>query len=86
MMKRKRTGIRTCVVCREKRYKREMMRLVTDSEGRIITDPDGTMAGRGAYVCRTPECFRGLDKIRISRWKHLFRREDVFIALEELNF
>jgi len=63
-----------------------MLRLVINQDGRLTADLDGRMAGRGAYACRTSDCVRGLAKIRKSRWNRLFRREDVLIVLEEINF
>ena len=43
---------RTCVVCREKRQRNELFRLVRTPEGEIVFDETGRMDGRGAYVCR----------------------------------
>lgn len=47
---------RTCVACRTIRPKREMRRVVRTPAGQIAVDPSGKKAGRGAYVCSTPEC------------------------------
>ena len=47
---------RTCVVCREKKDKRLLTRLViTDDKLRI--DVSGKMNGRGAYLCGNPGCW-----------------------------
>ena len=42
---------RTCVICREKRQKNELLRIVKSPEGEIVFDVTGRMDGRGAYVC-----------------------------------
>lgn len=42
--------------CRIKRPKKELLRIVRTSEGRVVVDPEGTVPGRGAYVCRDPAC------------------------------
>ncbi len=42
---------RTCVVCRTKRPKRELTRVVRVPDGEVRLDPDGGSNGRGAYVC-----------------------------------
>lgn len=47
---------RTCVGCRIKRPKEELLRIVRKGEGRIEVDPEGKAPGRGAYVCRDPDC------------------------------
>jgi uncharacterized protein len=51
---------RSCVVCRQKRDKRQLTRLVrTESDG-VVVDPTGKRNGRGTYVCDQPACW---DKI-----------------------
>jgi uncharacterized protein len=51
---------RTCFVCREKRDKRQLTRLVRTPEGAILVDPTGKQNGRGAYLCNQPACW---DKV-----------------------
>ena len=48
---------RTCVACRKITTKRELIRLVRISDGRVEVDADGKKAGRGAYLCLTSECW-----------------------------
>jgi predicted RNA-binding protein YlxR (DUF448 family) len=48
---------RTCIACRAARGKRELMRVVRTTENRIEIDPTGKKSGRGAYLCRTRECW-----------------------------
>lgn len=48
---------RTCVVCRSKRPKQELVRLVRASGGSIAPDPAGRAPGRGAYLCRASACW-----------------------------
>ncbi len=42
---------RTCVICRERRERGELLRIVRTPEGRVVFDETGRMNGRGAYVC-----------------------------------
>ncbi|MSQ23426.1 MAG: YlxR family protein [Chloroflexi bacterium] len=56
-MKPKYTPIRTCTGCREEYPKRELVRVVHGLDGSIGVDPTGKQNGRGAYVCRSPECW-----------------------------
>ncbi|WP_420640555.1 RNase P modulator RnpM [Candidatus Leptofilum sp.] len=51
---------RTCFVCREKRDKRQLTRLVRTPEGPILVDPTGKKNGRGAYLCDNLACW---DKV-----------------------
>ena len=48
---------RTCVACRSVKTKRELTRLVRMSNGSVEIDPSGKKAGRGAYLCQSPECW-----------------------------
>jgi predicted RNA-binding protein YlxR (DUF448 family) len=36
--------------------KRELVRVVHTPDERFVLDPNGKMAGRGAYVCPDPAC------------------------------
>ena len=42
--------MRTCVVTRIKRPKRELIRIVRTPSGDILCDPSGRLDGRGAYI------------------------------------
>jgi len=48
---------RTCVACRKVKTKRELIRLVRISNGNVEIDLSGKKAGRGAYLCQSPECW-----------------------------
>ena len=70
MTKKRSEPIRTCLGCRRRRPKGEMLRLVFAADGVIRVDITGP--GRGAYVCRDPECReRALKPARLA---HAFRR------------
>ena len=55
--RRKHVPLRTCIVCRGKQPKRELIRIVRTPDGAIEIDPRGKRSGRGAYVCRSPDCW-----------------------------
>lgn len=42
--------VRTCIVTRVKRPKRELIRIVRTPEGDVRCDPSGRLNGRGAYL------------------------------------
>jgi predicted RNA-binding protein YlxR (DUF448 family) len=48
---------RTCVACRQVRPQRGLIRLVRISDGSVEVDTGGRKAGRGAYLCPSPECW-----------------------------
>ncbi|MBW2066124.1 MAG: YlxR family protein [Deltaproteobacteria bacterium] len=56
--------IRTCICCRAKGPKHELLRLVVDTKGQVVMDKGGNMKGRGAYICRKEECLERLLKHR----------------------
>jgi predicted RNA-binding protein YlxR (DUF448 family) len=55
--RRKHVPLRTCVVCHQKRPKRDLIRVVRTPEGAVQIDPTGKMAGRGAYLCSERRCW-----------------------------
>lgn len=64
---RKHIPQRTCVACRKVKAKRELIRLVRISNGSVEVDTSGKKAGRGAYLCQTPECWEtGLKSGRLE--------------------
>ena len=56
-MKPKKIPMRMCVGCREMKEKKLLIRVVRSPEGEVSLDPGGKKSGRGAYVCKDPECF-----------------------------
>ena len=58
---------RSCVICRSKTSKRDLIRIVSTSQGAVAVDPTAKMAGRGAYVCQDGRCVQnGLDRGRVE--------------------
>ena len=63
-MKTRKIPMRMCVGCREMKEKRSLMRVVKSPEGAISFDRVGKAPGRGAYVCKSKECFEKAVKQR----------------------
>ena len=60
--------LRTCVGCRERAAKAELLRLVVAAGGSVRTDPSGSRQGRGAYVHRRRSCVEAaLSPGRLAR-------------------
>jgi predicted RNA-binding protein YlxR (DUF448 family) len=55
------------VACRQVRPQRGLIRLVRISDGSVEVDTGGKKAGRGAYLCLSPECWEvGLKRGRLE--------------------
>ena len=55
---------RQCIGCGEMKNKRDLIRVLKDTEGNIFIDVTGRKNGRGAYLCNNLSC---LKKARKSR-------------------
>ena len=70
----KKTPLRMCAGCGEMKPKKELVRVVKAPEKQneagnplppeISLDLTGKKPGRGAYLCRNPECLRAARKAR----------------------
>ena len=68
---------RQCMGCRERKAKRELIRVVRSPEGAVSLDFSGKTPGRGAYLCPNPECLK-----KAIRSKALDRSLDIQIPEE----
>ena len=64
MKKVKKIPQRKCIVCQDRDSKKELMRIVKNKEGEIFLDPSGRANGRGAYICKDPECLKKAIKTK----------------------
>ena len=71
---------RQCMGCRERKAKREMIRVVRCTDGSVNLDFSGKLNGRGAYVCPDPECLK-----KALRSKALDRSLEVTIPEEVID-
>ena len=79
--RRKHVPQRTCFVCREKRDKRQLTRLVRTPDGSVLVDPTGKQNGRGAYLCDDLACW---DKV-LSNGRLLNQALKTTVTTETLN-
>jgi hypothetical protein len=56
-MKNKKVPMRKCLGCNEVFSKKELIRVVKNKEGNISLDLKGKLNGRGAYICKSKECY-----------------------------
>ena len=79
--------MRMCIVCRELKEKREMLRIVKNAEEKIFIDFSSKAQGRGAYICDNPDCIKKLTSRRLLN--KVFSRQvqdEVYAAITEEYF
>lgn len=83
-MQQKKIPLRMCTGCGEMKPKKELVRVVKNSEGEITLDLTGKKPGRGAYVCKDIKCLKKARKTkRIERAFECAIPEDVYNTMEE---
>ena len=55
---------RQCMGCRERKAKKEMIRVVRGTDGNVSLDFSGKLNGRGAYICPNAECLQKAQKAK----------------------
>ena len=61
-MEGKRVPLRMCTACREMKDKKHLLRIVKGKEEGIRVDITGKAPGRGAYICKSADCFEKARK------------------------
>ena len=79
----KKIPMRQCMGCRERKAKKEMIRVVRTTEGTVSLDFSGKLNGRGAYVCPDMACLKKAMKSKaLDRCLEVTIPEDVYTRLE----
>lgn len=75
---------RQCMGCRERKAKRELIRVVRSPEGEVSLDFGGKKKGRGAYICPNPECLKKAIRSKaLDRSLEVTIPEEVYQRLEK---
>ena len=75
---------RQCMGCRERKSKREMIRVVRSPEGNVSLDFGGKMNGRGAYLCPNMDCLKKAIRSKaLDRSLEVTIPEDVYERLQK---
>ena len=61
-MAERKIPLRKCIGCGEMKDKRTLVRIVRNKEGEISVDLKGKKPGRGAYICKSVDCFEKARK------------------------
>jgi len=80
----KKTPLRKCIGCNEMKDKKQLIRIVRNSEGEIKIDPIGKLPGRGAYICKNVDCFDAA--VKAKRLERAFKSkipDDIYPTLRE---
>ena len=84
-MSQKKTPLRMCTGCGEMKQKKELVRVVKSPQGDISLDVTGRQNGRGAYVCKNPDCLKKARKTR--RFERSFQCQipaEVYDQMEQI--
>lgn len=75
---------RSCVVCRTKKDKNELIRIVRNQTNEIIIDESGKKPGKGAYICDSIECLEKEMKSKaLKRALEVDIPEEIYKELRE---
>ena len=75
---------RQCMGCRERKAKKELIRVVRGVDGTVSLDFSGKAPGRGAYLCPDPECLKKAIRSKsLERSLEVEIPEDVYARLEK---
>ena len=75
---------RSCVVCRIKKDKNELIRIVKNQTNEINIDESGKKPGKGAYICDSIECLeKGIKTKALSRALEIEIPNEIYENLRE---
>ena len=81
--KNKKMPERRCIGCMESFNKKDLIRVVRSAQGEVCLDFTGNKSGRGAYICKSTECFKKAKKAnRFSKNLNCEIPEDIYNKLE----
>ncbi len=73
---------RQCMGCRERKEKRQLIRVVRKTDGTVSLDFSGKVSGRGAYICPDPACLAKAQKSKaLERSLEVSIPEEVYSRL-----
>ena len=83
-MQQKKIPQRQCMGCRERKEKRELIRVVRAPDGGVSLDFRGKAPGRGAYICPDMACQKkALRSKALDRSLEVTIPEEIYARLEQ---
>lgn len=84
-LKQKKIPMRSCVVTKEKYPKKELIRVVRDTDGIVRVDITGKVNGHGAYLKKDLGVVEKARKTKIlDRYLNVDVKEEVYEELEKI--
>ena len=84
-LKQKKIPMRSCVETKEKYPKKELIRVVRDTDGIVRVDITGKVNGHGAYLKKDLEVVEKARKTKIlDRYLNVDVKEEVYEELEKI--
>lgn len=75
---------RQCMGCRERKEKRELIRVVRSPQGDVSLDFRGKAPGRGAYICPSMDCLKRARKSKsLERSLDILIPDEIYARLEQ---
>ena len=75
---------RQCMGCRERKAKKEMIRVVRCTDGNVQLDFSGKLNGRGAYICPDMMCLKKAIRSKaLERSLEVPIPEEIYARLEK---
>ena len=83
-MQQKKIPQRQCMGCRERKEKRELIRVVRAPDGGVSLDFRGKAPGRGAYICPEMACLKkAISSKALERSLEVPIPEEIYARLEK---
>ena len=83
-MQQKKIPQRQCMGCRERKEKRELIRVVRAPDGGVSLDYRGKAPGRGAYICPDMACLKKAIRSKaLERSLEVAIPEEIYARLEQ---
>ena len=83
-MQQKNIPQRQCMGCRERKEKRELIRVVRAPDGGVSLDFRGKAPGRGAYICPDMACLKKAIRSKaLERSLEVAIPEEIYARLEQ---
>ena len=76
---------RTCVGCRKKRQKKELLRIGRTKDEAIFVDEKQKMNGRGLYICKKIECWKKGKKKLVKALRVKIKEDAIFKIEKEIT-
>ena len=83
-MQQKKIPQRQCMGCRERKEKRELIRVVRAPDGGVSLDFRGKAPGRGAYICPDMACLKKAIRSKaLERSLEVAIPDEIYARLEQ---